>query len=480
MNKKRLYKALSKKTDETFRPLFHFSPPVGWLNDPNGFCFFDGKYHLFYQHNPYSSHWGKMHWGHADSADLISWHNLPIALFPDTKNDNFFGCFSGSAIEKNGKLYLMYTGVPFLKQHQVLAESIDALTFIKHEKPVISSENRPPLCGKFSFRDPKIIEKNGGYFACIGAAYGKGRQIALYSSIDLSDWKFVGSLIKEQEKTNGIFECPDLIEFADTDLLIYSIMYTETRGMEYQNIHSSVYLLGKTDWQNGVFTPSDAQKELDSGCDFYAPQTTKTPDGRTVMIAWMQNWLRSNPTSYLGHGWAGAMTLPRELQIQNGVLFQKPVREIYNYFDENKVSKNAVIDGETSFEGILGEVFLLKIWCLEMPKNFGIYVRKASGHFTYIGIADGILSFDRTQSGHKIKGSRLDGDCNVRRCDISEETFLDMEIFVDTASVEIFVNRRFCMSSTIYPIPGCDGISFDGKAEAEISFSLFNSRKKFE
>ncbi|MDD4316773.1 MAG: glycoside hydrolase family 32 protein, partial [Clostridia bacterium] len=313
MSEKKLLKAFSKKTDDTFRPLFHFSPPTGWLNDPNGLCFFDGRYHLFYQHNPYSSRWGRMHWGHADSADLINWRNQPIALSPDTKNDNFLGCFSGSAIEKEGKLYLMYTGVPFLKQHQLLAESPDGVTFVKQKKPVIPSKNRPPRCGKFSFRDPKIVKKEGDFFACIGAAYGKGRQIALYSSSDLTDWKFVGSLIKQQEKTNGIFECPDLVEFDSGDLLIYSIMYTHTQGMEYQNLHSSVYLIGKTDWQNGEFLPYSEQKELDLCCDYYAPQTLKTPDGRTIAIAWMQMWLRSIPTSYLGHGWAGMMSLPREL-----------------------------------------------------------------------------------------------------------------------------------------------------------------------
>lgn len=480
MNKTKLQKALNKKTVDTYRPLFHFSSPVGWLNDPNGFCFFDGRYHLFYQHNPYSSHWGRMHWGHADSGDLINWRHLPIALFPDTKHDNFLGCFSGSAVEKDGKLFLMYTGVPFLKQHQLLAESADGVIFTKHNQPVIPSDNRPPLCGKFSFRDPKIIKKDDSYFACIGAAYGKGRQIALYSSSDLSDWKFVGSLIKQEEKTNGIFECPDLVEFKEADLLIYSIMYTETKDMEYQNIHSSVYILGNTDWQNGIFSASCAQKELDFGCDFYAPQTTKTPDGRTVMIAWMQNWLRSNPTSNLGHGWAGAMTLPRELEIKDGFLFQKPVKEIYSYFEEKTLINQAYINGETVFDGIEGEIFLLKIKTAVMPENFGIYIRKGGQHFTHIEINQGILSFDRTNSGYEIKGNRLDGDINIRKCDISAEKSLNMEIFVDSSSVEIFLNGRYCMSSTVYPLPACDGIVFDGKAVADISFSLFNTHKKSE
>ena len=151
---------INHKSNNIFKPKFHFAPIVGWINDPNGFSFFNGLYHLFFQYNPYSSKWGRMHWGHATSKDLINWKNEKIALAPDTKYDNFLGCFSGSAVEKDNKLYIMYTGVPFLKQHQLLAESEDGNNFEKNNSPVITTKNRPPKSGKFSFRDPKIIKKN--------------------------------------------------------------------------------------------------------------------------------------------------------------------------------------------------------------------------------------------------------------------------------------------------------------------------------
>lgn len=97
------------QSDIKSRPVFHFTAPIGWLNDPNGFSFFKDNYHLFYQYHPYTTKWGPMHWGHAKSADLIKWEHLPVALAPD-QNYDCDGCFSGSAIVVEDKLCLMYTG----------------------------------------------------------------------------------------------------------------------------------------------------------------------------------------------------------------------------------------------------------------------------------------------------------------------------------------------------------------------------------
>ncbi len=96
------------------RPVLHLSPYTGWTNDPNGFSYYGGKYHLFYQYNPFSTYWDSMHWGHAVSDDMLHWEYLPAAMAPDTDIDSF-GCFSGSAVAmKDGRQLLMYTGVPVI------------------------------------------------------------------------------------------------------------------------------------------------------------------------------------------------------------------------------------------------------------------------------------------------------------------------------------------------------------------------------
>ena len=91
----------------------HIKAPGCWMNDPNGFIYYKGKYHMFYQCFPYGPRWGRMHWGHAVSEDLVHWEHKGIALFPSKRGDRD-GCFSGSAVEQDGKLYLYYTGVSYL------------------------------------------------------------------------------------------------------------------------------------------------------------------------------------------------------------------------------------------------------------------------------------------------------------------------------------------------------------------------------
>ena len=128
------------------RQRYHFMPQTGWLNDPNGLIYFKGKYHFFFQYNPYSGFWDCMHWGHAVSDDLMHWDYLPLALAPSEEYDNYpkGGCFSGSAIEYDGKLCIMYTGTANygngIEQTQCLAFSEDGTHFKKYKgNPVLTA-----------------------------------------------------------------------------------------------------------------------------------------------------------------------------------------------------------------------------------------------------------------------------------------------------------------------------------------------------
>ena len=147
------------------RPDFHLSVRTGWLNDPNGFSYYGGKYHMFYQYNPYNAQWGPMHWGHAVSDDLLHWEYLPAALAPDEAYDRD-GCFSGSAVTMDdGSQLLMYTGVLRERQRdggfrevqtQCLAVG-DGTDYEKYEKnPVLDEKDLPEGCSRNDFRDPKM------------------------------------------------------------------------------------------------------------------------------------------------------------------------------------------------------------------------------------------------------------------------------------------------------------------------------------
>ena len=187
------------------RPAFHVSPYVGWMNDPNGFSYYQGEYHLFYQYNPYDTHWDSMHWGHVVSKDLLHWEYLPAALAPDEDYDKM-GCFSGSAIElDDGRQLLMYTAV----DHETLEDGSkrdiqtqavavgDGRDYVKYEKnPVLTEKDLPEGASKVDFRDPKIWKgKDGNFYCVIGSrpADGSG-QILLYRSANGFDWEFVSIL----------------------------------------------------------------------------------------------------------------------------------------------------------------------------------------------------------------------------------------------------------------------------------------------
>ena len=165
----------AQKLSANERPLFHLTPLVGWMNDPNGFCWYKGQYHLFYQYHPFSRQWGPMHWGHAVSSDLLHWTYMPCALAPDTAADAG-GCFSGSAVETpDGRLMLVYTGVQpagtFRRETQAQCVAFgDGMNFEKSlMNPVIRHAHLPEGYSEFDFRDPKVWrEKDGSYRMVVG------------------------------------------------------------------------------------------------------------------------------------------------------------------------------------------------------------------------------------------------------------------------------------------------------------------------
>lgn len=291
---------------------YHFEPKKGWMNDPNGLVWFKGYYHAFFQHNPYAAHWDKMHWGHAISTDLIHWQELEIALFPDQPYEDKGGCYSGNAIVKDGVLYLFYTSVSeALGQTQSVATSTDGVHFTKYEgNPVIAHW---PEEGSPEFRDPMVLANpQGGYSMVIGTDHNGHGRVLHYRSSDLLHWDF-SSVLFESEDYHATIECPSLFAIDDQYVLMYSCM-------DY-NTHSTRFVVG--DFDGEVFTPiRTCTPEV--GPQFYAPQSFLAPDGRRILIGWFYDWKRQVPE---GATWAGALSIPRELTLEDGVIRSVPVRE---------------------------------------------------------------------------------------------------------------------------------------------------------
>ncbi|HEM4695938.1 TPA: glycoside hydrolase family 32 protein [Streptococcus suis] len=424
--------------DPTFRPERHFVPEIGWINDPNGFVYFKGEYHLFYQFNPYESVWGPMHWGHAKSKDLVNWEHLPVALAPDKDYDKD-GCFSGSAIVKEDTLWLMYTGNIVnedgsVRQVQNMAYSTDGIHFEKiAQNPVATEELLPEEVIANDFRDPKIFEKDGRYYSVVATKHKDGVGcIVLLGSDDLLDWQFESIFLKGQAHQGHVWECPDYFEVDGQEYLIVSPMRYQKEDNDFVNINSNIFVTGHVDWDKKVFV-ADSFKEIDHGHDFYAAQTTEGPEGERVMIAWMHTWGRPLVTNDLGHKWYGQMTLPRLLKQGENGLKQVLSASILNSFDDMEIGQ--VIQGPSKLSLKLDDSLDLKLGADQDYLQFGYDKERQE---VYI---------DR--SSLKIQQAGEEEWSTVRRAVTVQAT--ELEVLVDTNCLEIFINDgQETLTSTFY------------------------------
>ena len=430
---------------KTTKPLFHVTAPTGWINDPNGFSVYDGKIHLFYQYNPYQREWGPMHWGHSVTDDMVRWEQLPAAIAPDQEYDKA-GCFSGSAIEADGKHVLVYTGVTRVKQadgseqerqNQCIAFG-DGKDYVKYEKnPVVTGEMLPEGCSRIDFRDPKIWKENDTYYLIVGNKNdNQVGQVVLCSSKNLTDWKFETILASNENGDIGtMWECPDFFALKDKHVLICSPQDMKARKYEFHNGHNSVYFLGDYDANRCRFS-KEQPHTLDYGMDFYAPQTTELPDGRRIMIAWMKSWDACViPNS---QDWQGMMTFPRELEIKENRIWQNPVKELENYYQNPCCYEHTEIEGETVLAGVEGRTIDLTV-TLEDGENtiFSIKLAADSEYetsYTY-NKETRLLEIDRTYCG-----VTKDVVC-VRKFRIEDPAGLKkMRFILDYHSIELFIN----------------------------------------
>ena len=429
------------------RPAYHLTPYVGWMNDPNGFSFYHGKYHLFYQYNPYATQWGPMHWGHAVSTDLLHWEYLPCAIAPDSTSDNGPGCFSGSATElDDGRQLLLYTSVVSEKQpngemRDIQTQSVAVGDGLDYEKPacnpVLTQKDLAEGYSKFDFRDPKIWKENDTYYLIVGNKNdNQVGQVVLCSSKNLTDWKFETILASNENGDIGtMWECPDFFALKDKHVLICSPQDMKARKYEFHNGHNSVYFLGDYDANRCRFS-KEQPHTLDYGMDFYAPQTTELPDGRRIMIAWMKSWDACViPNS---QDWQGMMTFPRELEIKENRIWQNPVKELENYYQNPCCYEHTEIEGETVLAGVEGRTIDLTV-TLEDGENtiFSIKLAADSEYetsYTY-NKETRLLEIDRTYCG-----VTKDVVC-VRKFRIEDPAGLKkMRFILDYHSIELFIN----------------------------------------
>ncbi|MGI5958748.1 MAG: glycoside hydrolase family 32 protein [Massiliimalia sp.] len=476
------YEAVNRVEDAQ-RPKFHATAPVGWCNDPNGWCCYQNQYHLFCQYHPYSTSWGPMHWAHLKTTDFLHWEQLPCALAPDTKQDEN-GCFSGGAIEWDGKMVLLYTGVSQEQQddgsllevqQQCLAVG-DGIDFTKSaQNPVISYDMQPEHYSKQDFRDPYLFVKEGKLCALMGGRGKNGHgRLLVYTAETLEKWNFAGVVAENDGSLGSMWECPNLFTLEDRQFILISPQYNrQSADNRFHCGNDVVALVGH--W-NSLTAPFQVEEyvPIDAGFDFYAPQTLETVDGRRIMIGWMQNWDHCYPSSQ--SKWYGQMSLPRELFWKDHCLCQRPVRELDSARTLRAQYDKVLLENDTiSLEKVSGRVLdtEIQVDLGDHPQRFGIRFACGDGFYTEVrfDFDDGILRLDRRHGGGvrdvlELKEVPL----------VSVEDQLDIRLVLDRYSAEIFLqNGRQVASMTLYDTPqSSQNIEFFSKGKSSFSVKAYD------
>ena len=460
---------------ERWRPQFHFSPKAHWMNDPNGMVYCKGVYQLFFQYYPDSSVWGPMHWGHAESSDLVHWKEDPIALFPDTLGY----IFSGSAVvdKSNTSRFGQPDDVPLVAvftqhdpvgasknrndfENQSVAYSLDnGQDWLKYDhNPVLKNPGSP------DFRDPKVFWYPESHQWIMVLAV-KDR-VEFYSSPNLRDWYQAGAFGKDAGAHGGVWECPDLFELNDGHGHMVWVLIVNINPGGPNGGSATQYFLGQFDGKS--FTPSTAgTRWLDYGPDEYAGVTWSNTGNRRIFLGWMSNWLYGQrvPTS----PWRSANTLPRELGLEKvgDSLYVKstPVRE---------VGELATRTERPRLPAALPPLAKLQVRT-KNTGSFDLVLSNPAGDSVVIGYdaAEQQYHLDRRHAGVS-PGPDFDRVYTAPR--VSRASGIELDIYVDASSFEVFADGGLTvMTALAFPSQPYDRVAVRGTPLESFSMSTLKS-----
>lgn len=426
-----------------FRQKFHLMPPTGWLNDPNGLCQSDGVFHAFFQYSPFDPEGGAKLWGHYTSRNMIDWEYKGVPLYPDQPFD-CSGVYSGCAYLEDGQMYLYYTGNVKLEDRDdydyvntgreantVLVTSPDGKQFSR--KRLLMRNSDYPSDLTLHVRDPKVWKEDGIYYMLQGARtkddVGQG---ILFRSDDKISWSFAGR-VETKEKFGYMWECPDYFETDGVKVFSASVQGLDGEEWKDRNVYQSGYFLVDGDIL-GEYSLSD-YRLWDYGFDYYAPQSFEAEDGRRILIGWMGMPDCDEYTNLtIREGWQHCFTFPREVFVRDGIVCQRPVREL----DERKRPAAAAEgtlerDGDQAYEADITGI-----------RNNSF--RAVVGEELVLEYRDGRFEMRfEDQAKDAVSGGR---SLRYRRM----EELRSVKILADVSSVEVFINGgEYVFSTRYYP-----------------------------
>lgn len=467
---------------DPLRPQYHLLPAANWMNDPNGPIYWRQSYHMFYQYNPEGAYWGDMHWGHAESRDMVHWRQLPVALAPTPGGPDADGCFSGTAVVESGRVTMLYTGVRAAPEDKATikngAQSLletqcmavaddDGLgTWTKVARPVLAAP--PEGMQVTGFRDPSPWREGDWWYMVIGSGFaGKGGAVLLYRSRDLRSWEFQhilaereGSIAVATEHVDPaeVWECPDFFALGSGDAARHVLIYS-TVGKAY-------WLSGRLDKATMRFVAEQAGT-LDYG-SFYAPKTQLDAAGNRILWGWIPE---TRPLAeYKAAGWAGLMSLPRKLSLDDAGRLRITVAvEVKSL---RGPEQNLAMAGDDA--GRLRAIQAMRIegYCGEIRcvarggSSLELALLSASGG----GDAWLRVGYDPARRGVvAINGAEYP----IR---MGPTETLEVNVYVDGSAIEVFVNRQ--VATTLRRYPGGEHaaplhLGWTGKTEGLESLSVW-------
>lgn len=421
---------------------YHLEPKMGLLNDPNGFSYFDGKFHLFYQNFPFAASHGLKQWVHTTSSDLVHFEETGVTLQPDTPLDSH-GAYSGSAYEVDGKLFIFYTGNVrddnWVRTPLQIGAFMDKDGKIEKIKDVLIE---PASDATDHFRDPQIFKYEGDFYAIVGAQnHDKQGFIKLYKAVDndVLNWEEVGNLDFAGTGSEYMIECPNLVFVDGKPVLLYSPQGLDKSELAYDNIYPNTYKICQAlDTKTATLVEPSEIFNLDYGFEAYATQAFNMPDGTAYAVSWIGLPDVDYPTDQ--YEYQGAMSLVKELTIKDGKLYQNPVSAITDLRQSAEpLNDKATTNNTYELEITVADLQEAELLLFADQNGKGLQIK--------IDTKKGQVRLDRSQVGEPYA---LDFGTS-RTCPIPRQA-CKARIFIDKSIIEIFINDgEKVLTSRVFP-----------------------------
>lgn len=455
----------SNKDNNIWRNNFHIEMPFGLVNDPNGLSYYNDKFHIFYQWNPFGCEHKNKHWALVKTDDFVNFTKPEIILKPEEWYDKN-GCYSGGAYVKDDTLKLFYTGN--VKDENNNRESYQCIvdyhkdgTF-KKRGPIITKQ---PEGYTAHFRDPMIFIQDGVYYMVLGVQTEnlKGRAL-IYKSKDIENWELVGELKTNMNEFGYMWECPNMVKLDKTKYaFLFSPQGLEAEEFRYQNIYQSGYIIGDLDLKEVSLKNHSEFKEIDMGFDFYAPQVF-THEGENIMIGWVGMPDKDNeyPSSDNG-GWMFPLTLPRVLEYKDNVLYQRPLKLVENLRKSEILNINNLTFCNYNFK--------LDSRSVEIKLDFdfnesNVIELKFKFKDEYIS-----LTYDKKSEICIIDRNNMKlGGKGIRKFKLKTDKSLSLHMFLDNSVMEIYYEKGLQTTTLMY-FPKEDELEVEIKSDNKLKLN---------